>query len=236
MKKKFSGFPPGMGFSALPNIFYSAILPYITDLNELKLTLYLFKELLPKRGHLRYVSLGELRGNISLRKSLTGEIPFETALADALAIAVERGVLLELAATRDGAAEKLYFLNDEPGRRAIEKLKSGELEPGGLKAAQPPVETTEPADIFRLYEDNIGMLNPIIADQLKQAERDFPTTWIKEAIEEAVLNRKTSWRYIVRILERWSQEGKSGTNRRDSAQETGTGKYFAGKYGHMVRR
>lgn len=237
MKTKFSGFPQKMDFSALPNLFYSAVLPNITDLNELKVTLYLFKELLPKRGSLRFVSLGEMRANISLRNSLSCENPFEKAVPDALGMAVERGVFLELVANKDGAEEKLYFLNDEASRKAIERLKNGELELGGLKPAKPAVEASEPADIFRLYEENIGMLTPIIADQLKQAEQDYPLAWIKEAIEEAVLYNKRQWRYIARILENWSQEGKShGTHRRDSAEKTGTGKYFAGKYGHMVRR
>lgn len=238
MKNKFSGFPAKMDYSALPNLFYSAILPYITDLNELKITLYLFKELLRKRGSLRFVILGELRANISLRNSLIcSERPFETVLAGALAMAVERGVFLELAITGDLTEEKLYFLNNEQSRKAIEKLKNGELELGDLKPAQPVIETPEPTDIFSLYEENIGMLTPIIADQLKQAERDYPPAWIKEAIEEAVIYNKRHWPYIARILENWSREGKShGTHRRDSAEKTGTDKYFAGKYGHMVRR
>lgn len=236
--KKFSGFPASMEFSALPNLFYSAILPHITDLNELKVTLYLFKELLRKRGQLRFVSLGEMRANPGLRNGLIcGERPFETALSGALAIAVERGVFLELAAAGEETEEKLYFLNSAASRQAIEKLKNGELEAGSLKPAAPAPQTPEPSDIFSLYEENIGMLTPIIADQLKQAEQDYPLPWIKEAIEEAALNNKRQWRYIARILENWSQEGKShGTHQRDSAEKTGTRKYFAGKYGHMVQR
>jgi len=224
-----------MEFSALPNVFYSAVLPHITDINELKINLYLFKELLPKRGLLRFVSLDELRANIGLRNSLGGEKPFETALSEALGMATGRGVFLEFVASKGRTEEKLYFLNDEASRKAIAKLQNGELKLDNLKPVK-AVTASEPADIFRLYEENIGMLNPIVADQLKQAEQDYPPGWIKEAIEEAVLNEKRNWRYILRILERWSQEGKSGTHRRDSAQEKGTGKYFAGKYGHMVRR
>ncbi|MFH0942447.1 MAG: DnaD domain protein [Chloroflexota bacterium] len=236
--KKFSGFPARMEFSALPNLFYSAILPHISDINELKVTIYLFKELLRKRGQLRFVSLGEMKANSGLRNGLIcGERPFEAVLSGALAMAVERGVFLELAAARDGTEEKLYFLNSEASRQAIEKVKSGELALDGLKPAAPALETPEPADIFSLYEENIGMLTPIIADQLKQAEQDYPLAWIKEAIEEAVLYNKRQWRYIARILENWSQEGKShGTHRRDSAEKTGTRKYFTGKYGHMVQR
>ena len=235
--KSFSGFPAKLEFSALPNLFYSAILPQITDINELKVTLFLFKGLLHKRGSLRFMSLGEMNADLSLRNSLVcSEHPFEKALSEALGLAVKRGVFLELVTNENDAEEKLYFLNDETSRKAIEKLKSGELEVD-LKPAKPAPETAEPTDIFRLYEENIGMLTPIIADQLKQAEQYYPLPWIKEAIEEAALYNKRQWRYIARILENWSQEGKShGTHRRDSAEKTGTDKYIAGKYGHMVRR
>jgi DNA replication protein len=48
--------------------------------------------------------------------------------------------------------------------------------------------------------------------------------------------RKLSWRYIERILERWSTEGRSdGTYQRDF-KKTGSDKYTKQKYGHMVKR
>ncbi|MFA5316045.1 MAG: DnaD domain protein [Dehalococcoidales bacterium] len=235
--KQFNGFPAKMEFNALPKLFYSALLPHISDINELKVTLHLFKELLQKRGNLRFSSFGEMRSSVGLRTSLScGERPFETVLSEALAMATGRGTFLELVVTQERKEEKLYFINTEANHQAIEKLKNGELEIGSLKPAEPAAEIPEPSDIFSLYEENIGMLTPIIADQLKQAEQDYPLTWIKEAIEEAVLYNKRHWQYIARILENWSREGKShGTYRQDSEKKTGIDKYFKGKYGHMVQ-
>jgi hypothetical protein len=72
---------------------------------------------------------------------------------------------------------------------------------------------------------------------LREAERLYPETWIKDAIKEAVALNKRSWRYIAAILERWSTEGKgNGTYQRHSAQKTDPDKYIKGKYGHIVRR
>ena len=56
---------------------------------------------------------------------------------------------------------------------------------------------------------------------------------------ESVLRQrpdKRSWRYISRILERWSVEGKgSGTHQRNP-EKTDPDKYVRGKYGHVVQR
>ena len=58
------------------------------------------------------------------------------------------------------------------------------------------------------YEDNIGILTPIVADELREAESHYPISWIDEAFKEAVTQNKRSWRYVSRILERWDREGR----------------------------
>ena len=138
---------------------------------------------------------------------------------------------------RDGASEDVYFLNTESNRQIVAKIQNGELKLSGLKAkGQAYVETEEPPDIFTLYEQNIGMLTPMIADELREAEKLYPQDWIRDAIKEAVNQNKRKWSYISAILEHWSAEGRSdGTYQRDS-KKTDPDKYIKGKYGHMVRR
>ena len=58
-------------------------------------------------------------------------------------------------------------------------------------------------------ESNIGMLSPMIADELKEAEALYPSDWIADAFREAALQNARNWRYIVRILESWEREGRS---------------------------
>jgi DnaD/phage-associated family protein len=117
------------------------------------------------------------------------------------------------------------------------KIQNAELSVSGLKAKEPAyVATEEQPDIFTLYEQNIGMLTPRIAEELREAEKLYPETWIKDAINEAIALNKRNWRYIERILEHWSAEGKrNGTYKRDF-KKTDPDKYIKGKYGHMVRR
>lgn len=66
----------------------------------------------------------------------------------------------------------------------------------------------ERPNIFTLYEQNIGLLSPIIADQLKDAADQYPAEWIEEAFRGAVEQNKRKWSYVRAILRRWETEGR----------------------------
>ena len=238
--KRFSGFSAKMRFTSIPNVFFSNLLPQIRDIAELKTTLHIFWSLYGKRGYPRFITYQELLSNRSLMSSLReGEKPPDEVLGDALEMAVNRGTILHVVLETDGAPEDVYFLNTESDRQVVDKIRNGEFALAGLKAggqAYLDVETEPPPDIFTLYEENIGMLTPLVAEELREAEKLYPEDWIGDAIKEAVNLNKRSWRYIARILERWSTEGKSdGTYQRDF-KKTDPDKYIKGKYGHMVKR
>jgi len=235
--EQFKGFPPKMKFTAVPDFFLSRLLPQISDINELKTTLHIFQTLYHKRGYPRFAAYKELAGNKSLMSSLKGDEPPDKALRRALDMAAERGTILHLALERDGTPEDIYFLNTEADRQVMARIQNGELKLSGLKATEPAyIDAGEPPDIFTLYEQNIGMLTPMIADELRDAEQLYPQDWIRDAIKEAVALNKRSWRYISKILENWSAEGRSdGTHRRDT-KKTDRDKYVKQKYGNAVRR
>ena len=67
---------------------------------------------------------------------------------------------------------------------------------------------TGETNIFTVYQSNIGLLTPIVADSLKDAETLYPTEWILDAIALAVTNNKRNWRYCESILKRWKADGK----------------------------
>ncbi len=236
--EQFRGFPARTQFTPLPNSFFSTLLPQISDVAELKLTLYILAILYRKRGYPRFVNRGELLGNVSLMRSLSqvGELPAQV-LSKALAMATRRGTILHLVLKKDEGLEDVYFLNTEQNREVIAKIQSGELKLPSLKAVgQSYAESEEPSDIFTLYEQNIGMLTPMIAEELKEAEKLYPPAWIKDAVREAVNQNKRRWSYITAILERWSSEGrKGGTSGRDFKKKD-PDKYIKGRYGHMVQR
>jgi DNA replication protein len=228
----FLGFPAKSSFTPLPNLFFTRLLPQIGSLAELKLTLHIFWRLYQKRGALKFVTYKELIGDKTLMEGIEGSSPAEV-LGSALESAVKRGVLLHLVLEKEGESPKLYFINNEASRRAIAKLQSGELSLGALPQPPPYIKEEKP-NIFALYEQNIGLLGPMMAEELKEAEKLYPASWIEEAFKEAVSLNKRSWEYIARILERWSSEGKrSGEFRRDLKKKSHSRK---GRYGHLFGR
>ena len=237
--RQINGFPAKMQFTPLPNFFFSNLLPQISDITELKTTLHILGALYHKRGYPRFITYSELLANKSLMSSFKEATePPDKILKSALKMATERGTILHVVLDRDGTPEDIYLLNTESDRQVVTKIQNGELSLSGLKAkGQTYTELEELPDIFTLYEQNIGMLTPMIAEELREAEKLYPVNWIRDAIKEAVTHGKRKWSYISAILESWSAEGKSdGTYRRDSTKKEGPDKYIKGKYGHMVGR
>jgi DNA replication protein len=231
--EQFKGFPAKSQFTAVPNAFFSTLLPQISDIAELKVTLHIFQTLYQKRGYPRFTSYPELLGNKSLMSSLKDE----QALRNALETAAKRGTILHLALDRDGKTEDIYFLNTESDRQAMAKIESGELKLSGLKPKEPAlIDAEEPPDIFTLYEQNIGMLTPMIAEELRDALKLYAEAWIRDAIKEAVNHNKRKWSYISAILERWTAEGRDDGTHWGDTKKTGPDKYIKGKYGNIVQR
>lgn len=217
--KTFSGFPPGKTRSvSLPEPVFTDLIPLVDDLAELKVTLHVLWRLGQQRGKVRYLRRADLAADPTLLSGL-GDNP-TAVLEAALARAVARGTLLKTQATIGETNEELYFANTARGRAAVEAIARGEW-PGELEPATRP-------NIFTLYEQNIGLLTPLIAEELREAEREYPAEWIEDAFREAVALNKRSWKYIRAILERWSTEGKAKVGRRDRRR------YIEGEYGDYI--
>lgn len=74
-------------------------------------------------------------------------------------------------------------------------------------------------NLFTWYEQNVGAITPIMADQLKQAEEDYAEEWIKEAFTIAVNNNARKWSYIKTILENWRVNGYKNNGREKPISE-----------------
>jgi DNA replication protein len=231
---EFNGFPARITqFTPIPNLVFSSLLPQITDITELKVLFYIFELIYPKKGNLRFVTYNELSSH-----SGAADDPHQEILRQALEGLINKHVILHLALKDRAKQQDIYFINNEANQLAIEKIKNGETVLPGLKAEVViPPKLEETSDIFTLYEQNIGMLTPLIADELKESRKQYSEIWINEAIKEAAAQNKRSWRYISRILEHWATEGKDdGTYRGHLKKNTDPDKFIKGRYGHMVQR
>ena len=216
--KGFPGFPDGkLRLTPVPNLFFSDLLPIVDNLSEMKVTLYAFWALTQKEGAVRYLRLADFLNDMEFMKGM-GPTPTlgAEALMEGLERAVARGTFLHVNVESADGKMDLYFLNTEKGRASVEGITRGEWRPGA--ASDEPVSLlVERPNVFVLYEQNIGPLTPLIADELRDAEQTYPLSWIEEAIQVAVENNVRKWRYVLAILERWRQEGKQdGIDRRDS--------------------
>jgi len=212
--RQLSSFQRKTEFISLPDSFFTQAMPKIQDLAELKVVLYVAYLILRKQERplpdIIGVTYKELKAE-SYR--LSAELSEET-IRHALDLAVEHGTLLHSTLNINGMLENVYSLTAPMYR-----------------GRQPST-----INIFALYEQNIGMITPMIAEELKEAEKLYPPQWIKEACKEAVTLNKRSWKYIARILERWASEGKDSGEHRRSIKKIDPDKYIKGRYGHMVRR
>jgi len=208
--RAFAGFPPGKTrFTPIPDLFYIELLPAIHELNELKLTLYMFWSLNRQRGYPRYMTVPELEAEGLLLSSLQCEgSDSRAALHEAIARAVGRGTLLRLAICSPTEETEHLFMNTPQGRKAVEQVKKGELILETRGRVREPYVEIDRGNIFELYEQNIGFLQPLLAEELEEAEQTYPAVWIADAFKVAAEHNVRNWRYVRSILERWAREGK----------------------------
>lgn len=224
---QFTGFPSGKAhLTPVPAQFFSELLPAIDNLAEMKVTLYAFWFLDRLEAPVRYLTYTDFSGDERLMHGLE-----TNALAGALEKATQRGTLLKVKPEGRGDEEALYFLNTPRGRAAVQAIESGAWQPG-LQEHPPVSLEVERPNLYRLYEENIGPLTPLIADMLRDAEQTYRPEWIDEAIRIAVQNNARSWKYIETILKSWQEKGRDGTNRRDSEKDRR--RYVEGEYADYI--
>jgi DnaD/phage-associated family protein len=186
-------FPDAGPSSPLPDSFFRSLLPQIDSLPELKVTVYALWRVEHMEGPFRALSEAEFDPR---ELGLSAE---EVRLG--LEAAHRRGSLLR----SEHEAQALYFINSPEGHSAAQAF----AEHGWPDAAGIASRPLERPNVFRLYEENIGPLTPLIADALNDAEATYGPQWVGEAIELAVKHNKRSWKYCEAILKRWKEEGRA---------------------------
>jgi DNA replication protein len=217
-----SGFSDSETFAQIPDSFFRHLLSEVDDLDELKVTLYALWR------------VGNIEGRVHF---LRGQ-DFVTCIPEpgpALEKAVKRGSLLKALPPDSGQGSDnpvaaLYFLNSPRGRAAAASYSQGQWQPDATGSIPAPPERPK---IFKLYEENIGPLTPLIADAIKDAEKTYPPGWVAEALGVAVKNNKRNWKYVEAILRRWKEEDHAKKQDRRDAQEDGR-RYAEGEYADFI--
>ncbi len=211
----FSGFQNSKaGSTPIPAAFFSEVLPEIDDLGELRLTLQVFSILDSQEGEIRYVLLADFledeHFSAAFGKNSDEKVK---SIRSALERAMRRGTIL----SATSGDEELYFLNSPRGRAALESLshQGWNLESGGRKMAV----TLNRPNIYALYEQNIGPLTPLIAQELEEAEKQYSAGWVEDAIKVAVTRNARTWRFIDAVLRSWKEKGRDEKDQRSTKQD-----------------
>jgi DnaD/phage-associated family protein len=196
----FNGFANGVDQFPVPAPLFGSLLEEIDSLEEFKVIIRMLRMIQQKKGHMPSVSFNEVMADRILVRSIVDS----SGIRRGVESAVRRNVFIEVTST-DGI--KMFFLNSDSNRNYLvshdlgsTKAKAQENEPWEANEKRPK--------IYSLYEENIGLLTPIISEKIKEADDNYPEEWIREAIDIAVSLNKRSWSYISAILERWRIEGK----------------------------
>ena len=230
--------PEGEGTVGLPPEFFARDLPRIRDLAELKVLLTVYRLASSAREpfveELAVLTDHDLIQGLRLRGAAR---PPDDDILRGIELGLAHDTLLRF---RSGdAADPTYWLApaSPESRRVLSQLQRGELRLPHGGTIHGPIEVDRP-NVFRLYEQNIGLVTPLIADQLIEALELYPESWIESAIEEAVSYNRRNWRYIQRILERWATGGRGDeTNQRGQgpSQAADRDKHLHGKYAWLFR-
>ncbi len=245
---RFPGFPEGPAPGVtLPDAVFSELLPHLDDLDEVTVVLHVLWRLSRMRSTgAPWITDQELRADTVLqgtfaRRGVGGGVEGATRLRAALEKSVAHGILLAIAwQTADSSeAEMRYLANNPQGRATVAALGRGVVVSRSVMEDRP--------NIFTLYEQNIGPLTALLAEELAEAEGTYPAGWIEDAFREAVRLNKRNWKYILAILERWQiegrgPEGQNGIDRRSGREagkrdrEAETRQYIEDAYDRIVRR
>lgn len=222
---------------AVPRAFIAEVLPQLTDVAEIKVTLAIFDLLNDAGGYDAVLAEDAVYRHRMLRaglKRLGSPREPDESIGRGLELAVSRGTLLRfIAGYADGRQACWYLLHTPRNRDLLGKMARGVLPPPAVvrdDAGLAPLIEPERPNIFRLYEQNVGLLTPIIADQLIDATERYPADWIEEAFREAVNYNKRNWRYIRKILENWASEGRGSADAEHRGHHQGTGTFDPEKY------
>ncbi len=211
----FNGFTSSETFTQIPDSFLRLI-NEIEDVAELKVTLYAIYRIEHLEGNFRGLSESDFEDEalgLSVEQIQLG-----------LNKSLERKTMLKTS----HEAGVFYFLNSPRGRLSAEAFANGQIK---------PTQSYNPnkSNVFKLYEEKIGPLTPLIADMLREAETIYPNAWFEEAIEIAVGKKIRNWKYVDRLLAYWKENGKD--ERRDSKDSIQDAKrYTEGEFSEFFKR
>ena len=214
------------GYIPTPNIIFGKLLDEIEDINDLKFILRIIWMINQIKRVPKYLTIEEIMADKIVHAiiSTKSDIAMHATCLSMIKNPQFSNLLICHEIDTSKSTSTVVAFNTTRNKTMLNKTQQLDksdsvFQPDGDVSAESP-------NIFKLYEDNIGTLNPIIADELKIAETTYPNSWITSAFKESVLRNKRSWNYIKTILENWHREGKNDGRIGEHSKKSGYNQYF----------
>ncbi len=129
----------------------------------------------------------------------------------------------------------------QAGAQARHKQVLKQCSPSPSPSPSPSLSSTENSGglIFQLYEENIGILTPLLSQELGEYT-DCQDDWLTKAFEIAATNNVRKWKYIKAILDDWMAKGQMDTKPKGNGQQPATDdidpEEYISKYAHLTRK
>ena len=174
-----SASPIRLTYTPIPNTFLGSFLSNIENLTELKCALRIFWPLNRAKGSIRTTPIEDLsRDPVILAALNTREdsgrlakdstpVESDDGLAQVIKGLVNNGVFVVLAKSDDDNNTQVIALNTPQNLAKVNALGLCEVPIDRLERLRHHHSRAERDTIFHLYEANIGLLTPIIAEELK---------------------------------------------------------------------
>jgi len=217
------GFPDGSRWTPVPDLFFSRYLPELGDASAAGLALLAMWRIHRRKGNApaatRAVDLESDAVVARYLRSLgVSDVDVPRTVAAALDQLVAAGLLLEARTAGEGGPARWVFVNDHDGRATHRQWQEGGLILPELPTGSADQRLERPS-VFKLYEENMGPVSPLIVDELRAAAETYPESWIEDAVRQAVANNARTWSYVEAILKRWASEGRADDADRRRARE-----------------
>ena len=228
-------FKTGQKMIPFPVQLFTEILPRLHNESQLRATLYTWYAIMSKGSGQRYVYLSQLLTDPVLLSWFT-HLGGKNGIQRGLDQSCREGIFLQL---QIGEDDKILAPNDESGARLITDMKSESVTHHNQSRDSSPetnYERTVVSNVVEKYENEIGMLTPVIADMIAIGEQMYPTTWIREALDIAAQSNARSWKYVAAILARWKNEGKNNDNEKTSRFSSRQSGREQNRYDSVIRK
>ncbi len=215
----------------VPREFLTETIAHIDDATELHVTLAVFRLAADSVSNPPAVSEDTVLRDPVLARTFHGDrrsSMLGQRIRRGLQYATARDSIVQVVLTVDDHEERWYIPASAEYRAALANVL---LEPGAWpEAGRVALIATTAPSVFSLYEKNIGMLTPLLTDQIETAMELYPLDWIADAIREAVAYNKRNWRYVQRVLENWSVNGRGEGNRDATSRGSAPEPFDPGRY------